>query len=60
MPPTSKRQSTVTQAVYEVLEALMKNGKLEIVKETVEGENEGTVAPYYKFKIKYKIIGLSH
>ena len=52
MPPTSKRQSTVTQAVYEVLEALMKNGKLEIVKETVEGENEGTVAPYYKFKIK--------
>lgn len=52
LPRFQDKISTYTQASYEALEALYREGRLEIVKETVEGVCNGSTAPYYKFKLK--------
>ena len=52
LPAFNDKVSTYTQASYEVLEALYKNGRLEIVKETVPAVKESESAPYYKFRLK--------
>jgi len=51
LPKFEHKVSTYTQATYEVLESPYNDGRLEIVKETVAGVNDGATAPYYKFKL---------
>ena len=52
LPVLTDKQTAYTQASYEVLEALYRDGKLEIVKENVPGARENETAPRFKFKLK--------
>ena len=52
LPKFEDKISTYTQATYEALEALYREGRLEIIKERVPAEKENETAPYYKFKLR--------
>lgn len=45
------KTTTRTQATYAALEALYSEGRIEIVKERVNGVLDGDGAPYYKFRL---------
>ncbi len=49
---TDNAVSTLTQVNYDVFEALYKEGRLEITKDTVEGELSGATAPIFRFGLK--------
>ena len=52
LPSTADKVATYTQASYEALEALYRDGRLEIVKELTDAVNENEKAPYFKFRLK--------
>ena len=52
LPALTDKVATYTQATYEALEALHREGRLEIIRERVDAVLDGESAPYYKFKLK--------
>ena len=52
VPYSNDKVTTYTQAAYETLEALYKEGRLEIVKEKVDAVEENKKAPCYKFRLR--------
>ena len=51
LPNFTDKTTTRTQATYIALEALYADGRIEIVRETVEGVLPTESAPYYKFRL---------